>query len=197
MIGETDHRFHVVIIGSGPVGKTSLVNALLGRAVGETGATVGTSLRGATYTHSVLGLKGTLLLTDTPALGGPGPDGGARDAEALELASQADLVLFVVDHDLSRPDRLTLLGLSELGKRVVVVFNKKDRFTEDDRIAIHAKLCERLQDIVGPEDIVAVAADPRRSRSGFASSMVRRRQSSKSSVPICKHSRIGWRPSSQ
>jgi GTPase SAR1 family protein len=160
MTGETNYRFHVVIIGSGPVGKTSLVNALLGRSVGETGATIGTSRRGATYTHEVAGLEGTLFLTDTPALGAPGPEGNACDALALELASQADLVLLVVDHDLSRADRLTLLGLSDLGKRVMVVFNKKDRFTEDDRIAIETKLRERLQDVVGPEDIVAVAADP-------------------------------------
>ena len=30
-------------MGTGPVGKTSLVNALLGRAVGEVGATMGTT----------------------------------------------------------------------------------------------------------------------------------------------------------
>src|SRR5262249_57890700 len=34
-------RFHVVVLGTGPVGKTSLINALLGRSAGPTGATMG------------------------------------------------------------------------------------------------------------------------------------------------------------
>ena len=68
-------RFHVVVLGTGPVGKTSLINALLGRSAGETGATIGTTAHGRTHTHAVEGVEGTLLLTDTPGLGEAGRRG--------------------------------------------------------------------------------------------------------------------------
>jgi uncharacterized protein len=163
MAAKSNHhadRFHVVAIGIGPVGKTSLINALLGRSAGETGATIGTTAHGLTHTYSVDGVEGTLLLTDTPSLGDPGPEGKAREAEAFELASHADLVLFLVDHDLTRLERDTLSSLSRLGKRLITVLNKKDRFTEEDRVAILEKLRERLEGVVPPQDILAVAADP-------------------------------------
>ena len=80
------HRFHVVVLGTGPVGKTSLVNALLGRSAGETGATMGTTAHGRSHTHAVEGVEGTLLLTDTPRLGEAGEAGTAREAEAMDLA---------------------------------------------------------------------------------------------------------------
>jgi uncharacterized protein len=41
-----------------------------------------------------------------------------------------------------------------------VALNKKDRFTEEDREAIMAKLRERLAGVVAADDIVSVAADP-------------------------------------
>ena len=105
-------------------------------------------------------MEGTLLLTDTPGLGDPGPQGAARGAEAIELACAADLVLFVFDHDLTRTERDTLIELARLDKRLIAVLNKKDRFTEEDRGAILAKICERLDGFVRPEDILAVAAAP-------------------------------------
>ena len=78
-------EFHVVVLGTGPVGKTSLINALLGRSAGETGATMGTTRAGQVHTHVVEGVEGTLLLTDTPGLGEAGPEGSARELEAIEL----------------------------------------------------------------------------------------------------------------
>ena len=152
--------FHLVVMGTGPVGKTSLINAMLGRSVGETGATMGTTRGGQTHTHAVEGVEGTLLLTDTPGLGEAGPEGSAREAEAMELATRADLLVFVVDHDLTRADCQAVFELARQGKRLIVALNKKDRFTEEDREAILAKLRERLDGFVPVEDIVAVAAAP-------------------------------------
>ena len=101
-----------------------------------------------------------MLLTDTPGLGEAGHEGLTREAEAIDLATRADLVVFVVDHDLTRADRQTVFELARLGKRLMVVLNKKDRFTEDDREAIMAKLRERLAGVIPVDDIVAVAAAP-------------------------------------
>jgi uncharacterized protein len=153
-------EFQVVVMGTGPVGKTSLINALLGRTVGETGPTMGTTRSGHAHTHVVEGVEGTLLLTDTPGLGESGPAGLGREVEAIDLATHADLVVFVVDHDLGRADCQTVFELARRGKRLIVALNKKDRFTEEDREAVMAKLRERLAGFVAADDIVSVAADP-------------------------------------
>jgi uncharacterized protein len=152
--------FQLVVMGTGPVGKTSLINALLGRTVGETGATMGTTHVGQSHTHAIEGVEGTLLLTDTPGLGGAGSEGSARELEAIDLATHADLVVFVVDHDLARADSHTIYELARQGKRLIVVLNKKDRFSQKDREAVMAKLRERLAGFVPADDVVTVAAAP-------------------------------------
>jgi uncharacterized protein len=157
---EPGAAFQVVVMGTGPVGKTALVNALLGRAVGEVGATMGTTRSGAGHTHVIEGHEGVLLLTDTPGLGEAGNEGLDREREAIDLATRADLLVFVVDHDLGRADCQTVFELALRGKRLIVALNKKDRFTEEDREAVLAKIRERLADSVPVEDIVAVAAAP-------------------------------------
>src|SRR5262249_34841286 len=82
-------RFHLVVIGTGPVGKPSLLNALPGRQAGEIGATIGTPRGGRTQTYPVGGVGGTLLLPDTPGLGEPGSRGSGGETEALDLARRA------------------------------------------------------------------------------------------------------------
>jgi small GTP-binding protein len=153
-------QFQVVVLGTGPVGKTALINAMLGRAAGATGATSGTTRTGQVHTHVVKGVEGTLLLTDTPGLGEPGAEGCSREAEAINLALGADLVVFVVDHELTRATCQTIFELARKGKRLIVALNKKDRFVDEDREAIMVKLRERLTGFVPNHDVVAVAALP-------------------------------------
>ena len=154
-------RFHVVVFGTGSAGKTSLVNALLGRAAGKVEATMGTTRHGELHSYEVRGVDGTLVLTDTPGLSELGAGGAAREAEARDLAARADLLLFVVDHDLVRSEHEPLIALARQGKRSIVVLNKKDRLVESDQREILNKLRERLAGVVPAEDVVAVAADPR------------------------------------
>lgn len=151
----------VVVFGTGSAGKTSLINALMGQAVGAVGPTMGTTQAGATFDHTLEGRDGTLILTDTPGLSDIGAGGPERQAEALALADRADLLLLVVDHDLTRSEFEPLAELARHGKRAIVVLNKADRFPPADLAAIQARLRERLGSIVPPEDIVAVAAAPR------------------------------------
>ncbi len=154
-------RFHVVVFGTGSAGKTSLLNALLGRAAGRTEATIGTTKAGEAFTIEVEDVDGTVLLTDTPGLSEIGEAGAGREAEARDLAARADLLLFVVDHDLIRSEFDPMAALIRQGKRSVVALNKKDRLVDADREAILAKLRERLAGLVAPADVVAVAASPR------------------------------------
>lgn len=154
-------RFHVVVFGTGSAGKTSLINALLGQHVGKTEAVMGTTRRGEQHTQVIEGVEGTVLMTDTPGISEIGDGGAMREGEARDLAARADLLLFVVDHDLIRSEYEPMAALARQGKRSIVTFNKQDRFTEPDRDAILDKLRERLAGVVPAQDVVAVAADPR------------------------------------
>ena len=151
----------VVVFGTVSAGKTSLINALIGRDVGETGAVMGTTRQGNNHVYTLQGVEGTLRLIDTPGISEAGLGGPEREAEARRLAERADLLLFVVDHDLIRREYAVLAELARLGKRSIVVLNKKDRFPEADVAAISAKLKERLDGVVKPADVVTVAAAPR------------------------------------
>ena len=154
-------RFHVVVFGNGSVGKTSLINAFLGQDVGATGPTMGTTRGGESHSHTIVGLEGTLVLTDTPGLSEVGQGGAAREGEARQMAARADLLLFVIDQDLTRTEREAIELLVGLEKRTIVVLNKKDRFSEPDLAAIIARLRARLAGVVSADDIVSVAAAPR------------------------------------
>src|SRR5262249_19976071 len=90
-----------------------------------------------------------------------GSGGAAREQEARELAARADLLVFVLDHDLIRTEYEPLAALVRQGKRSIVLLNKTDRFTDADREAILAKLRERLRGLATPDDVIAGAAAPR------------------------------------
>ncbi len=159
--GHQRREFHVVVFGTGSAGKTSLINALLGRDAGKTEAVMGTTRKGENYTYAMEGVEGTVYLTDTPGLSEIGSGGAEREHDARDLAARADLLVFVLDHDLIRTEFEPLAALVRQGKRSVVVLNKTDRLTEADRDAILAKLRERLRGLVAADSVVACAAAPR------------------------------------
>jgi small GTP-binding protein len=159
--GRKRREFHVVVFGTGSAGKTSLINALLGHHAGKTEPTIGTTQRAENHTYTLDGIDGTVYLTDTPGLSEIGEDGSQREREARDLAARADLLVFVLDHDLVRTEYEPLAALVRQGKRSIVVLNKTDRFAESDAAAILAKLKERLRGLLSADDVVAGAADPR------------------------------------
>ncbi len=154
-------RFQVVIFGTGSSGKTSLVNALLGGDYGKTEAVMGTTRRGERHDYELEGVDGTLVVTDTPGLFEAGRGGAELEAEARDLAARADLLIFLLDHDLTRSEFEPVEALVKQGKRSIVALNKKDRLVDQDKDAILAKLRERLSGFVHPRDVVAIAAKPR------------------------------------
>ncbi len=158
---EELNKLSVVVFGTVSAGKTSLINALIGQEVGKTEAVMGTTLEGAAHTYQLRSVDALVELTDTPGMSEAGEGGEARETLARSLAVRADLLLFVVDHDLIRSEYTPLVELARLGKRSIVVLNKKDQFPDADLAAIRSRLRERLSGVIEPEDIVAVAAAPR------------------------------------
>lgn len=153
-------ELQVVVFGTGSAGKTSIVNALIGRMVGQVGAPMGTTEVGATYSLKLKGMNREILITDTPGILEAGVAGTEREQLARQLATESDLLLFVLDNDLRKSEYDPLQALAEIGKRSLVVLNKSDLFTEDDREAVLARLRERVRGLVAAADVIAVAANP-------------------------------------
>ncbi len=152
--------FQVVIFGTVSAGKTSLVNALMGRVVGEVSAPMGTTQAGETYSLQLSGIEQQILVTDTPGILEAGVMGTEREQLARELATAADLLLFVVDNDLRQSEYDPLSVLAEIGKRSLLIFNKTDLYTDEDQEVILEKLRSRTQDCISPHDVICIAANP-------------------------------------
>ncbi|HEY9601895.1 MAG TPA: GTP-binding protein [Allocoleopsis sp.] len=153
-------ELQVVVFGTGSAGKTSLVNALVGRMVGDVGAPMGTTEAGETYSLELKGLDRQLLITDTPGILEAGVVGTQREQLARQLATEADLLLFVVDNDLRQSEYEPLRRLAEIGKRSLLILNKTDLYTDDDKETILARLRQRVRGFIAASDVIAIAANP-------------------------------------
>jgi hypothetical protein len=153
-------ELQVVVFGTGSAGKTSLVNAIIGRMVGKVDAPMGTTEVGETYTLKLKGLNRKILITDTPGILEAGVAGTEREQLARQLATEADLLLFVVDNDLRRSEYEPLRALAEIGKRSLIVLNKTDLYLDSDKEIILARLRERVRSFIASTDVVAIAANP-------------------------------------
>lgn len=156
----TRRELKIVVFGTGSAGKTSLVNAVMGQMVGAVGATIGTTAVGKTFRCQLRGVDQQLQITDTPGLSEPGIAGTDREQAARKLATEADLLLFVVDGDLTQSEYQPLRALGRMGKRSLLVFNKTDCYQTSDQTLIQQRLQERVQGWIQPEDVVAIAAHP-------------------------------------
>lgn len=153
-------ELQVVVFGTGSAGKTSLVNALIGRIIGKVDAPMGTTEVGETYSLKLKGMSREILITDTPGILEAGIAGTEREKQARLLATGSDLLLFVVDNDLRSSEYEPLQMLAQMGKRSLIVLNKIDLYTETDTEIIIARLRERVRGFLKPTDIVAIAANP-------------------------------------
>jgi hypothetical protein len=158
-------------------GKSSVLNALLGEPVFQTGALHGVTRdsQQASWqlSQETLGdcdrdiLKVALpsvgnsqiQLIDTPGI--DEVDGETREALARQVAKQVDLILFMIAGDMTKVEYEALSQLREVGKPMLLVFNKIDQYPEADRQAIYRKIRdERVRQLLSPEEIVMVAASP-------------------------------------
>jgi GTPase SAR1 family protein len=161
-IQESLHRgnLQIVVFGTGSAGKTSLVNALIGEMVGAVAATMGTTQIGETYHLPLPGLSREILITDTPGILEAGIAGTERETLARQLATEADLLLFVVDNDLRQSEYEPLQALAAIGKRSLLIFNKTDLYADEDQEIILKTLARRVQSFIPANDILAIAANP-------------------------------------
>jgi len=156
----TGGKLKVAVFGTGSAGKTSLVNALIGEMVGEIQASIGTTTEGVTYTLKLPTANREILITDTPGILEMGAPGEIREQLARELATEADLLLFVCDNDLRASEFKPLEALASIGKRSLLIFNKIDLYSEQEQEIILTNLQERVKNFMVGVDVIKACANP-------------------------------------
>lgn len=150
-------ELHIAVFGRVSVGKSALGNALLGREAFATGVLHGTTrARDAQRWQEVAGQG--LHLIDTPGINEL--SGEERERLAYDVAAISDLVIFVVDGDMTQAEVAALSTLSKTQRPLLLALNKADRYSDDERERLLARLREHAAGLVRAEDVIACAAHP-------------------------------------
>lgn len=167
----------IAVFGMVGRGKSSLLNALLGQKVFETGPLHGVTrssdraawrideqVVGDSESRTVMvtlpaANNSQVELIDTPGL--DEVDGETRALLATDIARSADLILFVIAGDMTKGEHAALSQLRDAGKPILLVFNKIDQYPQADRLAIYQKIRdERVKELLSPDEIVMAAGSP-------------------------------------
>jgi small GTP-binding protein len=159
MLDKLEHEhLHIAAFGRVSTGKSSLLNALI-----RSERFAVSPLHGETLTSSMQSWNeieaGGVYLIDTPGLDEAGGEG--REQLATEVANRSDLVIFVLDGDITESERSALQAVLGRGRPVVVALNKKDLYNRDELEALLESVRRKTAGLVQASDVIAVAADPR------------------------------------
>lgn len=130
---ERQH-LQVAITGANKVGKTSLKHLLEARSLAENLTFVETAG----------------LLSET----------NEEDGEPKQQALASDLILFLVNGDLTDSEWQIVREMRGLYQRLILVLNKEDRYPEDERVYILQQLRRRVQTLIASQEVMSTAAAP-------------------------------------
>ncbi len=150
----------LVVFGIGSSGKTSLIRAILKRIVGKVSPEMGSTRGKESFRLKLKGLPRGIRIIDTPGILEAGKAGREREKSALIEARKADLMLVVIEGDLRSEEIRTIMSLSKLGKRLLLVLNKIDLRGENEEKRLIEILNSRCNDFIEPKDIICTSASP-------------------------------------
>ena len=148
---------HIAVFGRVSVGKSALGNALLGREAFATGVLHGTTRKRDAQRWQEVAGQG-LHLIDTPGINEL--SGEERERLAFDVAAISDLVIFVVDGDMTQSEVAALSTLAKTRRPLLLALNKADRYSDEERERLLARLRQHAAGMVRGEDVVACAAQP-------------------------------------
>lgn len=151
-------QIHITTIGRVSVGKSSLLNALLGHKQFETSPIHGETKNVAMETWPTV-KRGNVQLIDTPGINEVG--GEDREKLAYDVATRSDLILFVIDSDFTYIEKQALKSIAEHQRPVLIVFNKADRYSRAELKQIKKSLEQHIQDFIDPRNIIMTCSQTR------------------------------------
>lgn len=159
MLDKIEHgHLHLSAFGRVSTGKSSLLNALIGEDRFSVSPLHGETRYSAMEAWNEVEAGGVFLI-DTPGLDEAG--GEDRESLAKEVAARSDLVIFVLDGDITDTELLALKAAIAEGRPILLALNKSDLYTSDELTALLASLRQKTLGIIDPEYVIAVAAQPR------------------------------------
>ena len=159
MLDKIEHgHLHLSVFGRVSTGKSSLLNALIGEERFSVSPVHGET-RFSTMEAWDEKEVGGVYLIDTPGLDEAG--GEDREALAREVAGRSDLVIFVLDADITETELDALKKVLAQGRPVIVVLNKADLYTREERDALLASIRRKTEGLVESGHVLSAAAQPR------------------------------------
>jgi GTP-binding protein Era len=159
MLDKLDHgHLHLAVFGRVSTGKSSLLNALIGADAFAVSPLHGETRHSSMQPWNEVDAGGVFLI-DTPGLDEAGGEG--REQLAKEVAGRSDLVIFVLDGDITETELLSLRTLLAQGRPVLIALNKSDLFTAEELENLLQSVRDKTDGVVDAEHVIAVAAQPR------------------------------------
>ena len=159
MLNKIEHgHLHLSVFGRVSTGKSSLLNALIGEERFSVSPLHGETRHSSMQAWSEVEAGGVFLI-DTPGLDEAG--GEDREALAREVAGRSDLVVFVLDGDITETELEALKAVLAQGRPVIIVLNKSDLYTTAERDALLAAIREKTRELLNPDHVIVAAAQPR------------------------------------
>ncbi len=155
-----EKRLRLSVFGKVGVGKSSLLNALLGQEIFATDVAHGCTrvTKAQRWDHPIANLNGVDLV-DTPGIDEIASP--ARERLAARVALHSDLVLLVIDSDLTNIELKAVETLLKSGKPILIALNRCDQWDMHERIALVKSIQNRLPTNASKLKIQMVAAAPR------------------------------------
>lgn len=159
MLDKLEHgHLHLSAFGRVSTGKSSLLNALIGEHTFSVSPLHGETRHSSMQAWNQVEAGGVYLI-DTPGIDEAG--GEDREALAKEVAGRSDLVMFVLDGDITDTELEALNAVVAQGRPVLVVLNKSDLYTADECDALLQSIRTKIDGVVDPDHVISVAAQPR------------------------------------
>jgi len=151
-------EIHIAAFGRVGTGKSSLLNALLGREAFSTSPLHGeTRVQQRSQWDSVN--SDHVVLIDTPGI--DELEGEAREELAQSVARISDIVLMVCEGDLTETEFKAVRSLAGRQRPLLLVLNKSDRYSGTELDSLLAHLRDRCNGLVEPENTLTASAAPR------------------------------------
>lgn len=152
-----NQQVHIIAFGKVSSGKSSLLNVLIGKQQFST-----SPLHGETKTQQSTKWNKyqdhNMVVIDTP--GTDEVAGEARQQMAHKAAEIADIILFVVDGDLTQSQLQQLKQIAQPNTQIILVLNKSDLYTDDEISELLSSLTDKTKDIIHANNVVISSAAP-------------------------------------
>jgi len=154
----THSEIHIAAFGRVGTGKSSLLNALLGREAFATSPLHGETRSQQRSNWDTVNSDHVVLI-DTPGI--DELEGETREEMARSVARVADIVLMVCESDLTETEMKAVRDLAERKRPLLLVLNKSDRYSKAEIQTLLAHLRQRCAAYVEPGNVLFACANPR------------------------------------